>query len=65
MSHIKEKDKITSRDLNMTELSNMPLRESKVMIIKIFNGHERPQGLSETLKKDTKNVKKKSAEFNK
>ena len=38
MSRMKEQDKITARDLSKTNISNMPDREFKVMIIKIFTG---------------------------
>ena len=38
MSQKKEKNKIAARDLSEMEIHNMPDREFKVMIIKIFTG---------------------------
>ena len=56
---MKEQDKITARQLNETEISNTPDREFKVMVIKIFIGLEkRVENFSETLNKETKNIKK-------
>ena len=40
MSQINEWGKITARDLSETEISNIPGREFKVMIIKILTGFE-------------------------
>ena len=37
MSQMKEQDKITARELNEMEISNMPDREFKVMVIKILD----------------------------
>ena len=45
MSQIKEQDKITAHELNEMEISNMPERELKVMVIKIFTGLEREMSL--------------------
>ena len=36
VSQMKEQDKITARDLNAVEISNMPEREFKVMVLKIL-----------------------------
>ena len=47
---MKEKDKAMARNLRGTDISNMPDREFKVMIIKILNGLEtRVAHMSETL----------------
>ena len=42
-SQMKEKDKITARDLSEMDISNMLDRELKVMIIKIFTGLKRKE----------------------
>ena len=56
---MKEKDKITARELNNMETSNMPGRDFKVMFMKIFTGLEiRVEDLSETCNKETENIKK-------
>ena len=61
MSQMKEKDKIISRDLNKTKISNMPNR--KFPVIKILTGLEpRVEDLSETLNKETENIKKRTNE---
>ena len=53
MSQMKEQDKITARDLNEMEMSNMPDREFQVIVIKKLSGLEkRVENLSETLNKD-------------
>lgn len=41
MSQIKEQDKITAIALNEMEMINMPDREFKVKVIKIFTGLEK------------------------
>ena len=41
---MKEQDKITAREQNETEISNMPDREFKAMVIKIFTGLEKSGG---------------------
>ena len=52
---MEEKDKITARDLNEMDISNMPEREFKVMIIKIFTGLEKGlEDLSKALNRDRK-----------
>ena len=38
MSQIKEQENITAKELNKMEVSNMPDREFKVMVIKILTG---------------------------
>ena len=59
MSQMKGKDKITARELNETEISNMTDREFKVMIINILTGlEERLECISEILNKEMENIKK-------
>ena len=41
---IEEQDNTTVRDLSEREISNMPDKEFKVMIIKILNGLEKSEG---------------------
>ena len=36
MFQMKEQDKITARNLGKTQISNMPDRQFKIMVIKIF-----------------------------
>ena len=38
---MKEQNKTTARDLNEAEITNMPDREFKVMMIKTFTGLEK------------------------
>ena len=58
---MKEKDKITTRELNQTEVNNMPDGEFKVMVIKIVTGLEkRVEDLS--LNKETETSKNQSDE---
>jgi len=53
---VKQQDKITAKELYRTEISNMPDREFKVMIIKIVTGlEERVEDFSETLSTEIKN----------
>ena len=40
MSQMKEQDKTIARELSVTNISNMPDREFKIMIIKTFTGLE-------------------------
>ena len=55
---MEEKDKITARDLSEMDISNMPDREFKVMIIKILTGFEKTvEDISETLNKEIKEIK--------
>ena len=50
-------DKITVSMLNITEVSDVPNREFKVMAIKILNGLEKTvKDFSETLNKETENI---------
>ena len=64
MSQMKEQDKITARDLNEMEISNMPDREFQVMVIKKLSGLEKRVGnLSETLNKELENIKKNQSEI--
>ena len=41
MFQMKEQDKITAKELNEMEISNMPDRKFKVMVIKILNELEK------------------------
>ena len=53
MAQIENENKIIARELNKMEISNMPDREFKAMIIKIFTGLEkRVEDLSEILNKE-------------
>ena len=55
MFQMKEKDKITARDLNEMQISNIPDREFKVTIIKILTGFEKKVvNINETINKDIK-----------
>ena len=57
-SQRKEQDKITVKDLSEMDISNMPDREFKVMIIKILTGFEKTvEDISETLNKEIKEIK--------
>ena len=59
MSPKKEQEKNSDKELNATEISNMPDKKSKVMIIKILTGLEkRVQELSKTSDKGAENTKK-------
>jgi len=64
---VKQQDKITAKELYRTEISNMPDREFKVMIIKIVTGlEERVEDFSETLNtlnKEIENIKKNKSEM--
>ena len=58
MSQMKEQNKITAGDLNEMKINNMPVREFKVMAIKLLIGLDKRVGnLSETLNKEVR-VKK-------
>ena len=51
----KEQEKITARDLSQMDISNMPDRKFKVIIIKILTGLEkRVEDISETLTNELK-----------
>jgi len=64
MSQMKEHDKITTRELNKTEISNMPKGEFKVMVIKILTGLEKAvDELSENFNKDMESIKKNQSEL--
>ena len=57
MCQMKEQEKITARELNETEISNMPDREFKVMVIKITTVFEKGmENLTETLNKEIENI---------
>ena len=50
-----EKEKTLEKELNETEISNMPDKEFKVIMINIFNGLEkRMEELSETFNNNRK-----------
>ena len=52
MSHIKEQDKTTTRDLSEMDIRNMPDKEFKVMVKKTLTGLEkRMEDISETFDK--------------
>ena len=54
----KEQDKTSEKDVNETE-SNMPDKEFKIMIVKMFMRLERRvEELSETTKKEIKNIER-------
>ena len=56
---MKGHDKVTARELNETEISNMPDKELKVMVIKILTQLEkRVKDLSEIFNKEIENIKK-------
>ena len=58
MSQMKEQDKITARELNKTEISSMPDRKFKAMVVKILTRLEkRVEDLSETINRDRKHKK--------
>jgi len=53
---MKEQDKATERDLSRKDIGNMPDREFKVMIIRIFTGLEkRVEDLRENLNTEIRN----------
>ena len=55
MPQMKEKDRITTRDLSETEISSMPDTEFRIMIIKTLTGlQKRVEYISETLDKEIK-----------
>jgi len=55
---MKEKGKTTAKELNEMEISNMPDKESKVMVIKIFIGLvKKGEDVSETFNKEIGNIK--------
>ena len=59
LSQVKEQDKATARDLNETDISNMPNGEFKAMIISILTGLEkRMEGINKTLTTEIKKLKK-------
>ena len=64
MSQMKEQDKITTKELNETEINNMPDREFKVMVIKVLTGLEkRVDGLRVTFNKKMENIKQNQSEM--
>ena len=55
LSQMKEQDKTIARDLSETDISNMPDREVKGMIIMILTGLEKRGKTSETLDTEIRN----------
>ena len=41
LSQMKEQNKVTARDLNETDINNMPDRDFKVIIIRVLPGLEK------------------------
>ena len=61
---MKEQDRITARNLSEMDISSMPDREFKVMIIMILTGLEkRVEDISEALNKGTENIKRSQSEM--
>ena len=61
MSQMKEQDKTSEKELNETEISSLPDKGFKIMVIKILNELRRTmEKHSENFKKDKKYKKKKS-----
>ena len=61
MSQMKEQVKSTAKELNETEISNIPNREFKVMVMKILTGCEkRVEDHSEKFNKDIRKYKKRT-----
>ena len=55
-SQIKKQDKTRARDISKTDISNIPDREFKVMVIKILTGLEkRVKDMSENLNRGIRN----------
>ena len=55
---MKQQDKTTAEDISEMEISNVPDREFKITVIKVFTGLEkRVEDISETLNKDIKKKK--------
>ena len=68
MSQVKEEDKIIARDLSKMEISNMPDREFKVMIIKVLTRLRKEwktlmRPLKKEIKKNQSQVKKTISEI--
>lgn len=58
MFPVEKESKMRARDLNKTEVSNMPAGEYKAMVIKILTGlEERVEDLNDSLNKEIKNMK--------
>lgn len=62
---MKEQDNVIEKELNKMEISNLPDKELKVLIIKIFNRLERMNELSEKFNKYIENIKKNQSELKK
>jgi len=64
MIQMKEQKETSEKELNKMEIINLPDKEFKVMVLKIFMGFERKvDELSEYFKKDIENVKKKQSKL--
>ena len=56
LSQVKEENKATARDLSEIDISNMPGRKFKAMIVRTLNGLEkRVEDISETLNTEIRN----------
>ena len=56
---MKEEDKVITRDLSETDISNMPDGEFKATVIRILTGFDkRIEDISETLTTEIKELKK-------
>ena len=60
---MKEQDKTSEKDLNEMEISNLPNKEFKVMVIKILPKFGRIHNNSENLSKEIENILKYQTEF--
>ena len=64
---MKEQDRISEKELNKIEISNLPEKEFKIMIIKMITELERRKGEtddhSENFSKELENIKKKQSEL--
>ena len=64
MPQMKQQEKkITGREQKEMEISNMPDREFKVMVIKILIIKKRVEDLNKTLNKEIKNIEKNQSEM--
>ena len=55
---MKEQDKTSGKELNETEISNLPNKEFKIMIIKMFTNLGRMDEQSESFNKELENLKR-------
>ena len=64
MSQMKEQDKTMVKSLNETEISDMPDKEFKVMVIEILTRlDKRVEVLSESFKKQKENINKNKSDM--